>query len=115
MEFNVRSIRLRDGFKVFDSFGVTLSAIATEPEQHAGLHIRRIGIQRAPERIDRRLEVPLLELRQAEVKEYFRQLPLLLERESVGRSGCLRGRKARQEKHDNPQLQLPVLHARNAP
>ena len=161
MQFNIGSIRLRERLKVFDSLGVTLPAVATEPEQHARLRVRRVGIQRALKGIDRCLEVPLLEFREAEVETYSRQLwiqcnrlavcrrgllvllflrkdnpqagegrsivrmvlshglpdlrslrqfSLLFKCKSVSRSRRLRVRRARQQKRDNPQLQLRVSH-----
>ena len=89
MQFNIGSIRLRERLKVFDSLGVTLPAVATEPEQHARLRVRRVGIQRALKGIDRCLEVPLLEFREAEVETYSRQLWIQCNRLAVCRRGLL--------------------------
>ncbi len=74
MQLDIGRINLGRRLKIFDRLRILHAAIEAKAQQNACLLILRVSGQGSAERRDRRLEVALLELCQAQIQLYPRQL-----------------------------------------
>ena len=86
VQLRIGRVGLRRGSKILRGFRKPLGAVIAEAQQHRSLTIVRIGCQNCPKGRNRRIEAPLLELRQSQIQFDARQLRIERERCFVGRN-----------------------------